>query len=392
MKKIICIVLAMLLIMSAVVTGQVSAATNGATIGAFDGFSSTSYILMDANSGKVLINFNESERVPVASICKLMTSLLTLEAIERGDIGLDTVALASEHACAVEGSQAFLDAGSQYSVSDLLKSVVVASANDSAIVLAELLGGTEDAFVELMNQRAAELGMDNTHYTNATGLTTADQYSTAFDTCLILRSINGYEVYQEYAKIWMDNLTHPSGRVTELVNTNRLVRYYPYCVDGKTGFTDEAGYCLSSVASKDGVKLIAVALHCKDAASRFLEVKDLFNYGFANYVNRVLLQASEYQDSVNVVGGNMSQMPVGITSDLVYLSDRTNNAECVVQYDIPASIKAPLSAGDVVGTARAVQGGEVVVQTDIVALADVSIHNLGDVLQKMFDNWTIQIG
>ncbi len=379
----------MLLMLSAVVTGQVNASTNGATIGAFDNFSSTSYILMDAGTGKVLVNFNEEERVPVASICKLMTSLLTLEAIERGDISLETMALASEHACEVEGSQAFLDAGSQYSVADLLKSVVVASANDSAIVLAELIGGTEERFVDKMNLRANELGMNNTHYTNSTGLTTIDQYSTAYDTCLILRAINGYATYQEYAKIWMDNLTHPSGRVTELVNTNRLIRYYPYCVDGKTGFTDEAGYCLSSVAEKDGVKLVAVALHCKDAASRFLEVKDLFNYGFATFTNRLVLAADDYNAEVAVTGGDISKAAIGLSNDLKYLADKSDNSEYSVVYNIPNSIDAPRSSGDVVGTVDVLLGDEVVSSADIVLLQDISKQNLWNVLQKIFADWAI---
>ena len=228
--------------------------------------------------------------MPVASICKLMTSLITLEKLDSSEFKLTDCLVASEHACSMEGSQAFLDVGSSYSVSDLLKSVIVASANDSAVVLAEAISGNENAFVIEMNKRAKELGMNNTVYANATGLPSPNQYSTAMDTSLILREIVKHKLFVDYSNIWMDTLVHASGRETELVNTNRLIKYYSNCKAGKTGFTDEAGYCLVSMATNENLNLIAVTLNCDKPQDRFKESMDLFNYGFANYENVLIIK------------------------------------------------------------------------------------------------------
>jgi D-alanyl-D-alanine carboxypeptidase len=158
----------------------------------------------------------------------------------------------------------------------ILKSIIIASANDSAVALAENIGGSERAFVSMMNTRAKELGMYNTLYANATGLSTPEQYSTAYDTAILLKELDKYSIYHKYSAIWMDYITHSSGRKTELVNTNRLIKYYSYCKCGKTGFTDEAGYCLASIAEKSDMKLIAVTLNCNSSADRFKECMELF--------------------------------------------------------------------------------------------------------------------
>ncbi|MBQ4557971.1 MAG: D-alanyl-D-alanine carboxypeptidase [Clostridia bacterium] len=389
MKKIIyTFVAVIMLVMTLLNTSKVViASTNGATIDAFRDMTSTSYILMEANTGKVLINFNENEKLPVASICKLMTSLITLEEIEKGNLTLEDKILVSQHAAMVEGSQAFLDAGCEYTVRDLLKSVIVASANDSAIALAEGISGSEAAFVTRMNDRAKELGMSNTNYTNATGLTTKDQYSTAYDTCLVLKAINRFEVYQEFAKIWMDTLVHPSGRETELVNTNRLIKYYPYCIDGKTGFTDEAGYCLSSVSQKDNLKLIAVTLNCKDAASRFRESMMLYDYGFANFENKVVLREEDYLENIQTNHAKTDFVNIGITKDLCYLHDKTSEEDIEVVYNLPQMISAPMKKGEVVGSIAIMQGADIVDRVDVILLEDIEKQDFSDILEKIANKW-----
>lgn len=388
-KKILILLLCCITILAFLLQPKVAkASTNGASIAGFDKFSSTSYILMEANSGKVLVNFNEEERMPVASICKLMTSLLTLERLDSGEISLDDMVLVSEHAAEVEGSQAFLDAGSSYTVGELLKSVIVTSANDSAIALAEHIAGSEELFVTMMNDRAKELGMNNTNYTNATGLTTADQYSTAYDTCLILREINKHETYSKFAKIWMDNLTHPSGRVTELVNTNRLIRYYEPCLDGKTGYTDEAGYCLSSVASKNGLKLVAVTLHCKDSASRFFESMKLYDYGFANFENKVVLAKADFVQDVATNNAKSNTARVGISQDLSYLLCKNEAMASEIVYNIPDKISAPMCAGDKVGSIAVMCNGDKVAEVDVVLLDDIARQGMLDIFDKIFTKWT----
>ena len=205
--------------------------------------SSKSAILMEYDSGEVLFSKDECKRLPVASMVKMMTILLSLEELQEGNVALDTKISTSENAAGMGGSQVFIDPFVEYSFEDLLKSVIMASANDASVALAEYFNGNEKAFTNRMNKRAKELGMKDTHYSNCTGLPAPEQYSSAKDTAILLKEILKHEIYHNYSTIWMDTLTHPSGRTTELVNTNRLIRYFKGCDGGKTGSTNEAGCC-----------------------------------------------------------------------------------------------------------------------------------------------------
>lgn len=356
----------------------------------FSTFSSDSYILMDADSNTILHGLNPEQKMPVASICKLMTSLLTLERIESGSISLDDMFVASDYACDAEGSQAFLDAGSSYSVRDLLKSVIVASANDSAIVLAENIAGTEDNFVKLMNERAKNLGMQNTRYSNSTGLPKANQYSTALDTVKLLKQVSKYEIYKKDCSIWMDKLIHPSGRETELVNTNRLIKYYEPCVCGKTGFTDEAGYCLSAVAKKSDMTLIAVALKCDTPSQRFKECMELFNYGFSNFENKKLLTQKEVLNvNIPIIGGRTDIVNVAAQNDFYIISKVGDNKDIELKYELPSELKAPVEMGDVLGKIVILKKGVVVGEVPVVALNEIDKQTYGDIINKIFNNWEV---
>ena len=388
MKKFVNIFLSLILIVACLLPSNQVFAENEKE---FQNFSSTSYVLLDAKSGEILTSFNENEKLPVASICKLMTTLLTLEAIDNGTLTLEDEVLASEHACSVEGSQAFLDAGSKYKVKDLLKSVVVASANDSAIVLAETIGGSETKFVEKMNKRASELGMTNTVYQNATGLNTIDsQHSTALDTAKILKKVEQYDVYNEFCKIWMDKLVHPSGRETELVNTNRLIRYYDYCNGGKTGYTDEAGYCLSSTAEKDGLRLVAVVLNCKDSASRFKESMELYSYGFANFENAKIVDSNINIDkTIKVNGGKVSDVAVHPLQDFYALSKKGEKANYEVNFELDKNVKAPKDLNSVVGKCVVTKNGIVVQEIELGITEKLEKQTYKDVLSKILDDWAL---
>lgn len=356
----------------------------------FSTFSSDSYILIDADSNTILHGLNPEQKMPVASICKLMTSLLTLERIESGSVSLDDMFVASDYACDAEGSQAFLDAGSSYSVRDLLKSVIVASANDSAIVLAENIAGTEDNFVKLMNERAKNLGMQNTRYSNSTGLPKANQYSTALDTVKLLKQVSKYETYKKDCSIWMDKLIHPSGRETELVNTNRLIKYYEPCVCGKTGFTDEAGYCLSAVAKKGDMTLIAVALKCDTPSQRFKECMELFNYGFSNFENKKLLTQNEVLNvNIPIVGGRTDIVNVAAQSDFYIISKVGDNKDIELKYELPSELKAPVKMGDMLGKIVILKKGVVMGEVPVVALNEVDKQTYGDIINKIFNNWEV---
>ena len=356
----------------------------------FSSFTSDSYLLMDSDSNTILYGVNPNQKMPVASICKLMTTLLTLERIESGAIKLDDMFVASDYACDAEGSQAFLDAGSEYSVRDLLKSVIVASANDSAIVLAENLAGTEDNFVKLMNEKAKVLNMANTAYSNATGLPKANQYSTALDTAKLLKVVSKYDLYKEDCKIWMDKLVHPSGRETELVNTNRLIKYYSPCVCGKTGFTDEAGYCLGAMASKNDMNLIAVALKCDGAPNRFKECMELFNYGFSNYENKKIVSNGEILNiDLNVVGGKDSSVKLMALDDFYVINKIGDNKDIELRYELPSEVKAPRMAGDIVGKIVVLKKGVVLGEVNVGLQQDLEKQTFGDAIRKIFNSGEI---
>lgn len=350
--------------------------------------SAKSYIVMDSN-GFDLIEHNSDEKKEVASICKLMTTLITLENIDKGNIALDDKFLASDYACMVEGSQAFLDAGCEYTVRDLLKSVIVASANDSAIVLAENIAGSEAQFVDLMNAKAKEIGMENTIYANSTGLHDNNtQYSTARDTAKILNKISNYEVYQEYCKIWMDILIHPSGRQTELVNTNRLIKYYPYTLTGKTGYTDEAGYCLSSTAQKDSLKLTCVVLGCDSSADRFSDSVELYNHAFANFRNYKIIDKSVPLDKSIVVNRGSEDSIKLVYEDDYYLTCLSGEeGSFQLKYNIPNYINAPIKQGQVVGSVEIVVDDTIIGQVNIIAQDSVERQTYKDVINKIVDNF-----
>ena len=389
MKKIIamiCLLLVSLLIFSSNIVVFAEESNN---IGL--NLNSKSYILFHPESNKTLVAVNENQKTPVASICKLMTTLLVLEELENQTITLDQEFIASEYACSVEGSQAFLDVNSKYSVRDLLKSVVVASANDSAVVLAEGVCGTETMFVQRMNEKAEELGMVNTLYENATGLFTTGQYSTAKDTLKILKEVSKYELYNEFCHIWMDKLVHPSGRETELVNTNRLVRYYDYCLNGKTGYVDESGYCLASSAMKDGMKLMAVVLGGEKASDRFEDSVDLYSYGFANYYNKqVVFENQELDKQIKISKSKTPNVKICADSNYYAICKKGENLEVKIHYEIDdKKLVAPMKKGDKVGTIILTDNSLVIGEIDVVLMEDVQKIDYKHSLKKVVENWSL---
>lgn len=386
MKKII---VSTLCVMLAIVSLCVGIKTETKAYSQFDDITAKSYIVIDEN-GNILLSKNPNEKHEVASICKLMTILITLEHLDSGAISLDDKAVASSYACLAEGSQAFLDGGSEYSIRDLLKSVIVASANDSAIVLAETIGGSEQNFVDMMNEKAQEIGMQNTLYDNSTGLSGNTQYSTAYDTSLLLNKVSEYQLYLDDCKIWMDTLTHPSGRETELVNTNRLIKYYPNCVSGKTGYTDEAGYCLSSTAIKNDMKLTCVVLGCDTMANRFKESIELYNYAFANFASEKIVDASKLiENTVKVSGGKLNTILLRPEFDYSYTSARSAKNEIKISYELPNTIVAPVKKGDRVGNIVVTVNGDVVKSIPIVAYENVLKHSYSDVINKIISNFKV---
>lgn len=359
------------------------------TVFAEDNYDVKSFCLIDANTGSVLAEQNSTQKFEVASMVKLMTSLLTMEKIERGEWTLDTMLNVSEYAASMEGSQAFLDAGKSYKIDDLLKSVIVASANDSSVVLAEGYAGTENAFVEVMNSKAKQLGMNDTLYGNSTGLPALNQYSTALDIAKLLNIVSKHDIYQKYSQIWMDNLVHESGRVTELVNTNRLIKYYPGCECGKTGFTDEAGYCLSVSAKRNDMRLISVVMGARSSSDRFSISSSILNYGFSNFKSKKIIDCSKPIVSTEKLKGNKNYVSCAPQHDLFVVEkcgaesiDYTTKTEF-------EKIKSPVKKGDVVGKISIVKNGEVMQTTNLIATEDYVTPSYIDVIHQIFNQWAI---
>lgn len=383
MKKFIICILSLLIMISLVSSREVVLAEE------LENMTADSYVVVDSN-GKILCEKNMEEKHEVASICKLMTTLITLEYIDNGVISLEDKFVASTYASDAEGSQAFLDAGSEYSVGELLKSVIVASANDSAIVLAEGISGNERNFVKLMNERAQELGMKNTKYANSTGLPAMEQYSTAIDTAKLLNEVSKYPIYQEDCRIWMDSLTHPSGRVTELVNTNRLIKYYNYCKTGKTGFTDEAGYCLASTSSKDNLDVTCVVLGCDSPSSRFSESIELYNWTYANFTNEKVLSCTDCEEiRIKVLRGKEDSLVVKPKSDYYLTRSKVGDKEYEIKYILPENVCAPINAGEVVGNALIIVEGNVIGEIPLVVDTQVDGQTYKDILNKITNKFAL---
>lgn len=350
------------------------------------------YLLLDYNTNTVLENFNETEKLQVASIVKLMTTLLTLEALEKGEITLDDEVIASQHSASMGGSQAFLDAGQPYKLSELLKSVIVASANDSSVLLAEVVSGSEENFVNMMNDKATALKMYDTQYANATGLPDAGQYSTAKDTAIILKEVMKHPVYFDYSTIWMDDFYHTlDGRSTELTNTNRLSRYYKGCDAGKTGYTDEAGFCLGASAKKGNMRLVAVVLGGNKSKERFWSVTQLFDHGFSNYKNeQVVEHGAEMDEQIKLRGAKEEFAKLTYGEDYYYITKKGSDDKFEVKLELPKNVKAPLKKHDKIGKAYIIKDGNVLEEVEVVAYENYEKQKIKDIVDRIFNNWKIK--
>lgn len=355
-----------------------------------DAYTARALYLIDTASNTTLYEKSAEEKMPVASIVKLMTIEITLEELEAGRLSLDEVVVASEYASSMGGSQVFIEAGGEYTVGDLLKSAIVASANDASVALAERIAGSETEFVRLMNKRAQEFDMQNTNYMNSTGLPAPNQFSCAKDTATLLKKVTSFDTYHNYSTIWMDTLKHPKGRESELVNTNKLIRYYEGCDGGKTGSTSEAGYCLAASAKRGDMRLIGVVLGAKDGKSRFGETSTLLNYGFSNFESKTFVRAGEIlNDRITVKSGKVKTVPICAKENLsVVCKKRDDNANYEVKTVVNDVALAPINAGDKVGEIMVIKDGVVLCQSDLVANQTVSKATLFDNLKDIASSWS----
>ncbi|MGN1201073.1 MAG: D-alanyl-D-alanine carboxypeptidase family protein [Candidatus Caccovivens sp.] len=349
--------------------------------------SSKSALLMEAESGDILFAKDENKHLPVASMVKMMTILISLEELDAGNITLDTKITTTENASSMGGSQVFLDPYVDYTFEDLLKSVIMASANDASVALAEYFNGNEKAFTNRMNKRAKELGMNDTHYANCTGLPAPEQYSSAKDTAILLKEILKHEIYHKYSTIWMDTLTHPSGRETELVNTNRLIRYYQGCDGGKTGSTNEAGCCLGASAKRGDMRLISVVIGAENSKTRFNESATLLNYGFSNFENERIVDSDVVLSELAVLKGKCESVPVYAKESFCAVVKKGTKSGYETAIEIKTNAKAPLKKGDSVGTVSISKNGNIIKKIPIIVTEDIKGLTLIETIQKVVNKW-----
>ena len=343
-----------------------------------------SAVLMDAETGMVLYMKNASDALPPASVTKIMTLLLVAEAIQCGNIALSDKVSVSANASSMGGSQIFVKEGEEFSVEELLKSTVIASANDAAVALAELISGTEDAFVKRMNERADELGMKNTHFENATGLddTVTNHTTSAYDIALMSRELIKHDVITKYSNVWQDSIRN--GEFT-LTNTNRLVRYYDGCTGLKTGSTDKAGFCVSATAKRDGMHLIAVVMGAETRDSRNEAARAMLDFGFSNYA---LYSEAEFElENAYVTRGVKDEIAL-YSKPFSKLVDKSDKKRIEKEYVIPDTLVAPIKAGDIVGSITYKLDGEVVGETDIFVKEDIAkistLQLFGRIIRTIF--------
>ena len=339
-------------------------------------------ILIDMDSQKILYDNNSTEQMPVASIVKLMTIMLTFEHIDSGAISLDDKVMVSEKASSMGGSQIFLYANNEYVLGELLKSVIVCSANDSSVAIAEYISGSENNFVSLMNQRAQEMNLNNTNYVNCTGLPADNQYSCALDVSKILRNVLSYDKYHEYSSIWLEDFQHPSGRTTEMTNTNRLSRYYEGCIGGKTGSTNEAGYCLAVGAQRNNLKLISVVLGANTTKERFKSASDLLNYGFANYENYTI----DTNSLINISYKDERPIKIALEGNCNILTTKGEIPNFIINYYIPNKI-SKCDIGQELGYVEIVVGDSVYTTLKVIADEQITEPSFKDNLKEIYDDF-----
>lgn len=326
-----------------------------------------SAVLMDASTGTVLYAKNADLALPPASVTKIMTLLLFMEEVEAGNISLDEEISVSEYAASMGGSQVYLEPGESMRAEELLKCVIIASANDAAVTLAEKVAGSEEAFVSRMNERAAELGMDNTHFENVTGLDddTTKHLTSAYDIALMSQALLKHETIMKYSTIWMDTIRDGTFGLT---NTNRLIRFYNGATGLKTGSTSKAGFCMSATAKRDGLHLIAVVMGADTRDIRNEAAKQLLDYGFAKYS----LYSSEGGSAgeASVIGGVKNTCAAEYSS-FTLLMPKGKNKAVQTEFLLDENIAAPVETGDRIGTVRYIADGEVLAEEEITAAEEV---------------------
>lgn len=342
-----------------------------------------SAVLMETSSGKILFEKNPHEQRPCASITKVMTMLLVCEAIDNGKLSLDDTITASAHAASMGGSDIWLEEGETMSADDMIKATVVASANDAAVALAEHLCGSEEVFVEKMNEKASQLGMNDTVFKNCNGLDEDGHITSAYDVAVMSRELMKNEMIFDYTSIWLDNLR--DGK-TQIVNTNKLLKTYKGITGLKTGTTNDAGCCMAASATRGDMSLVAVVLGCNSGKERFSDAAALLDYGFANFSVTQLKAPEDLPKTIKVENGMQGNIGIGCDVNASIVLDKNSSSKIVSKIDLPESIEAPVVSGQKLGTVTYSLDGNAVKSFEITALQDAEKISFASVFSVLLNS------
>lgn len=331
-------------------------------------------VVTEITTGQVLYEYNSHERLPMASVTKLMCLLIWAEEMEKGTFGMDTVITATARANAMDGSVIWLNVGEEMSAYDMIRSVVIASANDACVAVCEHIAGTEEMFVERMNKRAQELGMSDTHYDNCVGFDSDTHYTSAYDTAILSAAVSEYDCYNDFFNTRLDYVREGE-RQTQLLNTNKLMQRYDGIIGGKTGTTDNAGCCLAVWAKRGNMKLCAVALGCKESEQRFTACENLFDYGFSGYELYRISVKDDVLQPLPVTEGLSKDVDVRVKRLSTIVIPKGSSKRIEYTHTVTESLSAPVQYGEKVGEMRASLDGEEIFYSDIVTTKEVGELN-----------------
>lgn len=350
---------------------------------------SRSAILIERDTGKVLYDKNSHEKLPPASMTKVMTMLLIMEALDSGQLSMDEKVRASDYAASMGGSQIFLEPGEEMTVKDMLLGIAIASANDASVAMAEKISGSEEAFVAKMNERAKELGLKNTKFQNTTGLTTKEHYSTAHDMAVMAKELLKHEEITDFTKLYESYLREDSEKKFWLVNTNKLVRFYPG-VDGlKTGFTSEAKYCLTATAEKEGMRVIAVVFGAPTSKSRNAQITKMLDYAFSQYATHSLYKKGENLGKIKVSKGDVKEINAQTGEPVSLLTKKGEEAKNFsTELKLDKNLKAPIKKGETIGKIIIKKDGKKLAESDLVAEKNVKKASWWQLYKRSFGIFT----
>lgn len=344
-------------------------------------------IVTEVSTGQVLYEYNSHERLPMASVTKLMCLLIWAEEMEKGTFNMDTVITATARANAMDGSVIWLNVGEEMPACDMMRSVVIASANDACVAVCEYIAGTEEMFVERMNKRAQELGMSDTHYDNCVGFDSDTHYTSAYDTAILSAAVSEYDCYNEFFNTRLDYVREGE-RQTQLLNTNKLMQRYDGIIGGKTGTTDKAGCCLAVWAKRGNMKLCAVALGCKESEQRFTACTDLLDYGFSGFELYRTTVSSDMLTPITVTEGLEKQADIRVKRLNTIVIPKGSSKRIEYTHTVADNLSAPVRYGEKVGEIRASLDGEEIFYSDIVTTGEIGELNffssLGIILRSLF--------